>query len=500
MNITDAVQFQRQRAVLQSEGALSLLAPAAATGLLVSIGDVFNGRKPVKQTLLLNSAFNKIKAAVKRANRDGVGPKIELEAEESGALEMVLQMAKSGLVTAIELVGEALFSFVPFCIEMVVVPMVTMVSWTVMSVLPLILTPEGLIAAGLAVGGYMLYKKWREWKEGVDPGSSRKVQTPGAGAVPSSTVPETSLGGKLTEGLRNNNPGNLVYAHQPSSLATSGHFAQFSTQGQGLYNMGRQLELYSSRGINTVDKIVRNWSHTDQDAYVKNVAKALGVDPGDKLDLSNQGTVEALMKAIIIQENGYNPYSDAQIAEAARQALGFASNGYKDQVASGSMVMPATGIVTSPFGHRGYIMEGASTEHKGVDIGGKYGSSVVAATDGTVEVAGPASGYGTLITIRGSDLITRYGHLSAVSVKVGDKVTAGQEIGKMGNEGVSTGPHLHFETQPVTASAPVDPGTYLSGLRKGTAVAAGGSSPGGVASVPKDVELVNRDKRLIALT
>lgn len=92
-----------------------------------------------------------------------------------------------------------------------------------------------------------------------------------------------------------------------------------------------------------------------------------------------------------------------------------------------------------------------SPTHKGVDIAGPLNTALFAARDGKVVQSGPASGFGNWIVIQhdvdGQRVDTVYGHMynDGLLVKVGDQVKAGQQIGKMGNNGQSTGSHLHFE-------------------------------------------------------
>jgi len=89
--------------------------------------------------------------------------------------------------------------------------------------------------------------------------------------------------------------------------------------------------------------------------------------------------------------------------------------------------------------------------HRGVDIGAPMGSPIFAARDGIVIAAGPADGFGNWIVVKhdidGKQVDTVYGHMynDGLLVKVGDKVVAGQEIAKVGSNGQSSGPHLHFE-------------------------------------------------------
>ena len=104
------------------------------------------------------------------------------------------------------------------------------------------------------------------------------------------------------------------------------------------------------------------------------------------------------------------------------------------------------GLASSGFGSRPAPTKGASTNHKGQDWAVPTGTSVMAASSGTVTRAGWGSGYGYVVYIdHGSGVETRYAHLSKILVKVGQKVKQGERIALSGSTGVSTGPHLHFE-------------------------------------------------------
>ncbi|MFZ5591507.1 MAG: peptidoglycan DD-metalloendopeptidase family protein [Bacillota bacterium] len=120
----------------------------------------------------------------------------------------------------------------------------------------------------------------------------------------------------------------------------------------------------------------------------------------------------------------------------------------------GRLAWPTVGSVVSPFGQRWGRM------HEGVDISGGIGDPVVAAQSGTVIRAGWYSGYGKCVDVsHGDGVITRYGHLSRISVAVGQYVEKGQLIGRVGNTGRSTGPHLHFEV--IVNGTPRNPMRYL---------------------------------------
>jgi murein DD-endopeptidase MepM/ murein hydrolase activator NlpD len=130
---------------------------------------------------------------------------------------------------------------------------------------------------------------------------------------------------------------------------------------------------------------------------------------------------------------------------------------------------PVTGEIdmSSGFGMRVDPFLRAPAMHTGLDMRGETGDPVRATANGTVTFAGTQGGYGKMIEIEHKNgLSTRYAHLSAIDVKVGQSVKIGQVIGKLGSTGRSTGPHLHYETR-VDGEA-VDPQKYLrAGIRLG---------------------------------
>jgi murein DD-endopeptidase MepM/ murein hydrolase activator NlpD len=116
----------------------------------------------------------------------------------------------------------------------------------------------------------------------------------------------------------------------------------------------------------------------------------------------------------------------------------------------------ASAPVSSRFGWRQDPITGAAQFHQGVDIAVAYGRDVRAAAGGTVSFAGVQNGYGNTVVIdHEGGRQTRYAHLSRELVRAGDSVAEGQVVGKSGNSGRSTGPHLHFEM--LVNGRPVDP-------------------------------------------
>ncbi|MDR1748966.1 MAG: M23 family metallopeptidase, partial [Spirochaetaceae bacterium] len=101
--------------------------------------------------------------------------------------------------------------------------------------------------------------------------------------------------------------------------------------------------------------------------------------------------------------------------------------------------------LTSPYGYRPDPFTGVRSFHTGIDMAAPTGTSIKASLDGKVSVAGFSNVYGNYIIItHGSGYQTLYAHLISYSVRKGQTVLQGEVIGKVGNTGYSTGPHLHF--------------------------------------------------------
>src|SRR5690349_11503226 len=103
-------------------------------------------------------------------------------------------------------------------------------------------------------------------------------------------------------------------------------------------------------------------------------------------------------------------------------------------------VLPTQGVLTTCFCMRW------GTFHYGIDLAAPLGTPIYAATDGVVLRAGPATGFGNAVYIEDTDgNVEVYGHMKYYNVKAGQVVHAGDQIAKVGSEGESTGPHLHFQ-------------------------------------------------------
>ncbi|MFK0382292.1 M23 family metallopeptidase [Agrobacterium sp. NPDC090273] len=122
---------------------------------------------------------------------------------------------------------------------------------------------------------------------------------------------------------------------------------------------------------------------------------------------------------------------------------------------------PAPGrTITSRFGNRLDPFLGRPALHTGIDFRAETGANVKATGAGTVTIAENSGGYGNMVEIdHGQGVSTRFGHLSAILVKPGDKIDTGDVIGRAGSTGRSTGPHIHYEVR--RNDAPVDPMRFL---------------------------------------
>jgi murein DD-endopeptidase MepM/ murein hydrolase activator NlpD len=137
-----------------------------------------------------------------------------------------------------------------------------------------------------------------------------------------------------------------------------------------------------------------------------------------------------------------------------------------DTLQDGAIAIPSekpvrTAAFTSGFGVRSDPFRHGAAMHPGIDLSGPYGTPIYATADGTVLRAGwNSGGYGNLVELdHGRGIATRYGHLSAILIHAGDRITRGQLIGRMGSTGRSTGNHLHYEVR--IDGRPVNPVPFM---------------------------------------
>lgn len=127
---------------------------------------------------------------------------------------------------------------------------------------------------------------------------------------------------------------------------------------------------------------------------------------------------------------------------------------------NGRFIRPVIAPITSPFGMRFHPILHRWRMHTGIDLGAPYGTSIHVAATGTVIAAQYMRGYGNVVIVdHGGGIATLYAHCSRLLVTVGEHVTQGQVIAKVGATGMATGPHLHFEVR--VNGHPVNPEKFV---------------------------------------
>lgn len=141
--------------------------------------------------------------------------------------------------------------------------------------------------------------------------------------------------GRLARGIRNNNPGNIEFgrfARSKGATASDGRFARFNTPEEGIAAMAALLRGYQqNRGLDTIRKMIRRYappSENNTKAYINAVARAVGIGPDQRIDLAARPDLAARMvAAMILHENGRQPYSAPQITEGVSAGLGRSVDG-----------------------------------------------------------------------------------------------------------------------------------------------------------------------------
>ncbi|EJO2705733.1 hypothetical protein NRE95_001179 [Salmonella enterica] len=145
----------------------------------------------------------------------------------------------------------------------------------------------------------------------------------------SGTTTSGSIASKGVRGVRNNNPGNLVASNQgwDGELTSDGKFSRFDTPEHGIRALAKNMRTYQNKhDLNTVSQMISKFAppedHNDTPTYIKAVAGMMGVDPEQRIDTSDVGTLTKLVNSIITVENGSNPYTSQQISDGVLAAMG----------------------------------------------------------------------------------------------------------------------------------------------------------------------------------
>lgn len=186
-------------------------------------------------------------------------------------------------------------------------------------------------------------------------------------------------------------------------------------------------------------------------------------EPGLEDLLSSAGPTESnVQKELLrgIEHDLSYLQSEAAQQEVSFQELTDAVKTKQYMWASTPSVWPVRGWQTSGFGSRVSPFSGGMMMHNGIDIATRMETPVVAPAAGIVSYVGYDNGLGKLLRINhGYGLQTVYGHLSKFNIQPGHRVKRGDVIAYVGNTGLSTGPHLHYEV--VVNNIPVNPLKYI---------------------------------------
>jgi murein DD-endopeptidase MepM/ murein hydrolase activator NlpD len=165
-------------------------------------------------------------------------------------------------------------------------------------------------------------------------------------------------------------------------------------------------------------------------------------------------------KLVVEDEYANPPKADRDIIDADNRAIGAA---YAKAIGAPQFTHAfkrPPGAITSTFGEWRTFNDGHRAQHLGLDVAAREGAKVAAINDGTVAFVGDTFLAGNVIVIaHGGGISSLYFHLSKSTVAEGDTVKQGQEIGRAGHTGRTTGSHLHLGIH--VANGTVDPLTFL---------------------------------------
>lgn len=245
-----------------------------------------------------------------------------------------------------------------------------------------------------------------------------------------------------------NDPQNPITAQKISALGASAADPNLPPEARNLVQLAQRQEILSARLLDAVQ-----YRANKAELAVRN----LGLNP------------DAIVRSAATGRGG--PFIAYRSSLGKAKSLGQAFSAleralFRMEVLERSLVALPSGnpadvlMMSSGFGYRSDPFTGAAALHSGLDFRGPIGTPILSAAPGRVTFVGVKSGYGKVIEVdHGQSIMTRYAHLSGYTTKVGARVAAGDQIGKMGSTGRSTGSHLHFEVR--MNGAAVNPRRFL---------------------------------------
>jgi hypothetical protein len=188
-------------------------------------------------------------------------------------------------------------------------------------------------------------------------------------------------------------------------------------------------------------------------------AAGIGGPAGDTPDSS--GSSPALRHAAGVRVDLNALIRRANLLASSFDAAADSLASHKERLAATPSIMPTQGWLTSAFSAmRSHPVLHVARPHEGIDVSAPMGTPIEAPAAGVVRSAGWEAGYGHTIEIdHGYGIVTRFAHASRLLVRKGERVSRGEKIALVGNSGLATGPHLHYEVH--VGGRPVNPLRYV---------------------------------------
>jgi hypothetical protein len=188
-------------------------------------------------------------------------------------------------------------------------------------------------------------------------------------------------------------------------------------------------------------------------------AAGIGGPAGDTPD--STGSSPALRHAAGVRVDLNALIRRANLLASSFDAAADSLASHKERLAATPSIMPTQGWLTSAFSAmRSHPVLHVARPHEGIDVSAPMGTPIEAPAAGVVRSAGWEAGYGHTIEIdHGYGIVTRFAHASRLLVRKGERVSRGEKIALVGNSGLATGPHLHYEVH--VGGRPVNPLRYV---------------------------------------
>jgi murein DD-endopeptidase MepM/ murein hydrolase activator NlpD len=229
-------------------------------------------------------------------------------------------------------------------------------------------------------------------------------------------------------------PSPATYAQHPGLKVLSQQTRRVAGIGGAETQLMAKTEGELGRGIGALQNVMRR-AGINPDLFIRKAAASEGV-----------GGPEIPLDQVRIEGVSDPKFNHAYFSAAARLDQLNGLSAALDHVPLTMPVSAGTFDKSSGFGARTDPFTGRFAFHPGIDFAGPWGSVVHATAPGIVVFAGNRGGYGNMVEIdHGYGIHTRYGHLSAINVKVGVYLAKGAGLGRVGSTGRSTGPHVHYE-------------------------------------------------------